>query len=152
MSNRILRFASLSLVCACMLLIATHTPIFAKSDEAKTLIALDTDWSKAAEARNAEKVASFYADDAMVYPPNMPMVKGRADAQKIWAQALADPNSKMSWKTTSAGVNGNMGFTAGTYEESMSGKTTGTGKYLCVWQKGADGKWKATHDMWNSDK
>jgi ketosteroid isomerase-like protein len=25
------------------------------------------------------------------------------------------------------------------------------GKYLCTWEKQADGSWKAAHDMWNSD-
>jgi len=27
----------------------------------------------------------------------------------------------------------------------------GGGKYLCVWQRQADGSWKAVHDMWNTD-
>jgi ketosteroid isomerase-like protein len=27
----------------------------------------------------------------------------------------------------------------------------GKGKYVTVWRKGADGKWKTLHDIWNYD-
>jgi ketosteroid isomerase-like protein len=50
---------------------------------------------------------------------------------------------------------GDLGFTAGTYEDSFRGPggtlVTEKGKYLCTWAKQGDGTWKATHDMWNSD-
>ena len=155
MNKRILSFAVLCLICACAFALTTHFSFAKSDDDAKTLTALDNDWSKAAVARDVSKVASFYADDASVYPPNEKMVKGRAAAQKLWGEALNTPGYTISWKTVSAGTDGNLGYTAGTYTESMKaadGKTTnGTGKYLCVWRKGSDGKWKAIHDMWNSD-
>ena len=51
--------------------------------------------------------------------------------------------------------NGDLGFTAGTYEDSVKGPDGKTvnekGKYLCVWKKQKDGTWKAIHDMWNAD-
>lgn len=156
MQKQIMRFASLLLLCACTFLLSTNVSFAGEPDAAtKALIALDSDWSNAAVARDIDRVASFYADDAAVYPPNAPTVVGRKAAREVWAQMLADPNFKISWKTTSAGVDNNTGFTAGTYEDSLKdadGKTvTETGKYLCVWRKGSDGKWKAIHDMWNSD-
>jgi ketosteroid isomerase-like protein len=156
MGKSLLRFASLGVICACAVALSSPVSVAGAEDaKAKELVALDSDWSKAAVARNVDKVASFYAEDAVAYPPNEPAAVGRAAARKVWAAALNTPGYKVSWKTTSAGVDGNMGFTAGTYQESMKGpdgKTVvGHGKYLCVWRKGADGKWKAIHDMWNSD-
>ena len=125
------------------------------SAEAKALAKLDDDWSAAAATRDAKRVASFYAEDAMAYPPNEPMAVGRAGAEKVWAAYFAEPTYNLSWKTTHAEVNGALGYTAGTYEESYQGpdgKTVaGKGKYLCVWRKQSDGTWKAVHDMWNSD-
>jgi len=154
--SRFLRFALAVLLGVCTLVVSTHVSFAGAHDPgAKVLIALDDDWSKAAVARDVDRVASFYAEDASVYPPNEPGVVGRANAHKVWAGAFADPSYNLSWKTTSSGVDNNLGWTAGTYQESSKtpdGKVIhGKGKYLCVWRKGADGKWKAIQDMWNSD-
>lgn len=43
---------------------------------AKALIKLDDDWSKAAATKNADSVASFYAADAIAYPPNERVATG----------------------------------------------------------------------------
>ncbi len=126
-------------------------------DAAKALAKLDDDWSKAAATRDVERIASFYAEDAMVYPPNEPAVVGRAAAKKMWAALLADPSASISWKPSHAEVcrSGELGYTAGTYEfsiEAPDGKTIAEkGKYLCNWKKQSDGTWKAIHDMWNAD-
>jgi len=151
-----LQFAVAGVIWACAIVLSTPVFVAGAGDaKAKELIALDAEWSKAAVARNVDRVASFYADDAVAYPPNEPAAVGQAAARKVWAAALNTPGYQVSWKTVSAGVDGNTGFTAGTYQETSRGPdgkaVTGHGKYLCVWRKGADGKWKAIHDMWNSD-
>jgi ketosteroid isomerase-like protein len=122
---------------------------------AKALAKLDDDWSKAAATKDAERVASFYADDAIAYPPNEPAAVGKAAAKKVWAAYFADPTFAISWKTTHAEVTGGLGFTAGTYEDSFKGPDGQTvrekGKYVCVWRKQKGGTWKAIHDIWNAD-
>jgi len=125
--------------------------------DAKALTKLDDEWSKAAATKDAERVASFYAEDAVAYPPNEPVAVGRTAAKKVWASYFADKSFSISWKTVYAEVakSGELGFTAGTYEDSFTGpdgkKVTEKGKYLCTWKKQKDGTWKAVHDMWNSD-
>jgi ketosteroid isomerase-like protein len=139
--------------------LAPAAPAFAAGIDAnaRALAKLDDDWSKAAATRDAERVAAFYAEDAITYPPNEPMTTGRAAAKKVWAAYFADPTFKISWKTLHAGVSksGDLGFTTGTYEDSYKGPdgklVTENGKYVCIWQKQKDGSWKAIHDTWNSD-
>lgn len=124
---------------------------------AAQLTQLDDAWSAAAATRNADSVASFYATDGVAYPPNMPVAVGQAAARDVWAGGFADSTYAISWTTTTARVaaSGDMGFTAGSYQESYRGAdgnpVTKTGKYLCVWARQADGSWKATNDMWNAD-
>ena len=102
-------------------------------------------------------MASFYAADAIAYPPNESLASGQAAAKKVWASYFADPTYAISWTTQHAGVSksGDLGFTAGSYEESFRKPdgtlATGKGKYLCTWARQADGTWKAIHDMWNAD-
>lgn len=124
---------------------------------AQQLVQLDDAWSVAAASRNADSVASFYAEDAVAYPPNMPVAVGRAAARDVWAGAFVEPTYNLSWVTTASGVapSGDLGYTAGTFQDSYTGPdgttVSATGKYLCVWKKQADGSWKAVHDMWNYD-
>jgi uncharacterized protein (TIGR02246 family) len=143
-------------VLLCAALVAVPLALSGEMDaNAKALAKLDDDWSAAAATRDAAKVASFYAEDALAYPPNEPVAVGRAAAQKVWAAYFADPSFRISWKTTHAEVNGDLGFTSGTYEDSFKGPdgklVEEKGKYLCVWKKQKDGSWKAIHDMWNAD-
>ena len=122
---------------------------------AKTLTKLDDDWSKAAATKDADRVASFYAEDAIAYPPNQSMSTGRAAAKTVWASYFADKSFSISWKTTHAGASGDLGFTTGAYDLSFNGAdgkpVSDKGKYVCIWKKQKDGSWKAIHDIWNSD-
>jgi len=136
------------------------SPTLAGGDDApaKALAALDDAWSKDAQSKDAKKVASYYADDAIAYPPNMPLASGRAAAEKVWAGFFEDKGFvSIAWKTVHAEVakSGELGFTAGTYEVKFNGPDgkpgVEKGKYLCNWRKQKDGSWKAVHDMWNTD-
>ncbi|MCU0223372.1 MAG: DUF4440 domain-containing protein [Acidobacteria bacterium] len=155
-SGRTRMHRGLAAIAALAVVAATAFALAGDMDaNAKALARLDDDWSAAAATRDAAKVASFYADDALAYPPNEPVAVGKAAAQKVWAAYFAEPSFRISWKTTHAGVNGDLGFTSGSYEDSYKGAdgklVQEKGKYLCVWKKQKDGNWKAIHDMWNSD-
>jgi len=148
----------MTLLGLCAVLFSGSSVFAADMDAAaKVLVKLDDEWSAAAAKKDVDLVLSFYAEDAMVYPPNEPVAIGREAARKTWAAFLTDPTSSISWKTTHAEVSasGELGFTAGTYEDSFKGAdgklVTEKGKYVCVWKKGKDGKWKAIHDIWNTD-
>lgn len=140
-----------------VLLAASCAPSADTAAMAKTLTQLDDDWSKAAATKNADDVASFYAADAIAYPPNEPVAIGQAAAKRVWASYFADSTFSISWKTEHAGVSksGDLGFTAGSYEDSYRGPdgtlVTERGKYVCTWAKQPDGSWKAIHDIWNAD-
>ena len=137
---------------------ATDTPPAVDVEAmAKNLTQLDDDWSKAAGTKDVDRVASFYAEDAIAYPPSAPIAVGQAAAKQVWASYFADSTFAISWKTDHAAVakSGDLGFTAGTYEASWKGAdgnpAVEKGKYLCNWKKMPDGSWKAIHDMWNAD-
>src|SRR6267142_5345210 len=97
--------AVLSMAVAFSVLVPASSALAADMDaNAKALAKLDDDWSKAAATRDADRVASFYAEDAIAYPPNEPAAVGRPAATKVWASYFADPSFKISWKTDHAGV------------------------------------------------
>jgi ketosteroid isomerase-like protein len=118
---------------------------------------LDTQWSAAAGAKDVEKTISFYSADAIVMPPNASAAATKEAIRKIWQDLLASPGLVISWKATKVEVakSGDIGFVSGTYELTMndaSGKPVNDhGKYVEVWEKQSDGKWKCGADIWNSD-
>jgi ketosteroid isomerase-like protein len=126
------------------------------ADEA-ALKNLDAEWSRAAGGKDLDKTASYYADDALVLPPNMAAINGRQQARGMWQGMFSVPGFGGGWKASKVEVahSGDLGYVTGTYELSetdASGKpATDKGKYLEVWKKQADGNWKCVVDMFNSD-
>ena len=118
---------------------------------------LDGQWSAAAGAKDLEKTISFYSEDAIVLPANAPAATTKDAIRNTWKELLASPGLAISWKTTKVEVakSGDVAYTTGTYELTMN-DASGTpvndhGKYVEVWKKQADGKWKVAVDIWNSD-
>ncbi|HEX5832474.1 MAG TPA: DUF4440 domain-containing protein [Pyrinomonadaceae bacterium] len=126
------------------------------ADEA-TLRNLDAEWSKAAGAKDLEKTASYYTDDAIVLPPNMPVIQGKQQARAMWQGMFSVPGFGGGWKATKVEVarSGDLGYVTGAYELSetdASGRPiVDKGKYLEIWKKQPDGSWKCVADMFNTD-
>jgi ketosteroid isomerase-like protein len=123
----------------------------------QTLRDLDVQWAKAVEAKDLDKSVSYYSDDAIVLPPNAAIATTKEAIRNIWKDLLASPGLVFRWKTTKVEVakSGDMAYSSGTYELTMNdagGKPVNDhGKYIVVWEKQADGKWKCGADIWNSD-
>ena len=118
---------------------------------------LDAQWSAAAGAKDLEKTVSFYSEDAIVMPPNAPADTTKETIRKGWKDLLASSGLVISWKTGKVEVakSGDLACLSGAYELTIndaSGKPVSDhGKYVEVWEKQSDGKWKCGTDIWNSD-
>ena len=123
-----------------------------ESANERAVRAADAEWSKVAGAKDLEKTVSYYAEDAVVLPPNQPMVTSKDGIRNLW-KGFLDSLTDISWKTTRVETSnsGNMGYLVGTYAMTMKDGAKDTGKYCEVWKKQADGKWKVVVDMFSSD-
>jgi len=128
-----------------------------KSAIEKALRDLDAQWSAAAGAKDVDKTVSYYSDDAIVLPPNASAATTKEAIRSAWKEMLTSPGAAVSWKATKIEVakSGDLACLSGTYEFAIndaSGKPVNDhGKYVEVWEKQADGKWKCGTDIWNSD-
>jgi uncharacterized protein (TIGR02246 family) len=119
--------------------------------------ATDTRWQEAVKARDAERAAAFWADDATIYPPNAPAIIGKDAIHAYVAGAFASPDFSITWTTDKVEVAkaGDMAYSSGsdqiTYRgegnKLVSEKTHG----VVVWKKQANGLWRAEIDIWNAD-
>jgi len=118
---------------------------------------IETEWSKAAATKDVERFASFYADDATAFGPGTPMVTGKDAIRKTLDVFFATPGVSLSLQLTKVEVSrgGDLAYCSGTYTGTMNdpkGKpVTDKGKYVVVYKKQPDGKWKCVADIWNTD-
>lgn len=147
----------LALIAAFLLTSCTQAtaPDTRAADEA-ALRATDEEWSATAGKKDVDATVAFYADDAVVLPPNAPMTSERKTIRETWA-AMLGPGSSISWKVSKVEVAkaGDLGYIYGTYQLTMAdprgAAVNDTGKFLEVWRKQADGKFKCIVDAFNSD-
>lgn len=105
------------------------------------------------QAKNAARLASFYASDAVVATPGR-TVEGAEAVGKALAEDLADPGFKLSFTNarTDAAASGDLAWTSGSYQVSYTNRQTkqvenGEGTYVTVFRKQADSAWKAVADV-----
>jgi uncharacterized protein (TIGR02246 family) len=113
--------------------------------------------SKAIAAKDLEGFLSFFADDASGFYPNMPIITGKDALRQAWKTVLAMPGFSFSFELVKveASRSGDLAWGHGTCTRTMNdatGKTvTDKGKYVIVYKKQTDGKWKVVADIGNFD-
>lgn len=119
-----------------------------------TLRKLDAEW---AQTKSVDGWLSFYADDAIVLPPNDKAAHGKEAARKSVAELLGLPGLQLTWSDyrVEIAASGDFAYIAGAYTMSFNDaagkRISDEGKTLEVWKLQADGKWKCVADTWNSD-
>ena len=106
------------------------------------------------EARDAAKVNSYYAPDAIIATAGRPAAKDGRAVSKAIKDDLADPNFKMSLshEKTEVAASGDLAYRRGSYKISATNPQTKKvedidGTYLTVFRKQADGSWKIVEDF-----
>jgi ketosteroid isomerase-like protein len=141
---------------SCVLLLAGCHSSTQASDEA-AVRQTDRDWSKAAQSKKVDYWVAFYADDAVILPPNDHKASGQESVRKVIGELLAMPGLTLAWEPAKVEVarSGDLAYTQGAYEltsNDANGKpTTDHGKTVEIWKKQTDGRWKCVVDMWSSD-
>lgn len=128
-----------------------------RASDVAALRALDEQWSGTAAKNDLDGTVAFYADNAVLLPPNAPIATDRKSIRDSWA-GLLGPNTAISWKVSKAEVasSGELGYVYGAYSLAIQDPKGGapvrdTGKFVEVWEKQANGAWKCVVDTYNSD-
>ena len=134
----------------------SNQPPDTRAADESTIKNLDAQWSQAAASNDVHATISYYADNASVLPPNAPIADSGPAIQAVW-ESLLGPGNSVSWQPSKVQVSrsGDLAYVIGVYQaaskDSRGNPVQDHGKYVEVWNKQADGKWKAVADIFNSD-
>jgi ketosteroid isomerase-like protein len=101
----------------------------------------------AMRAGNVDGFMTFYADDAVLMPPNAPAFNGAENVRKFWGGLLAAGTTDVDLTTDDVIVSGDLAVERGHFELTKPFKDSG--KYIVVWRN-RGGKWQIVDDIFNS--
>lgn len=122
--------------------------------DVKALTDNETQWNSDWAAKDVDKLAAHYADDAVLMAPGMDPWKSRDAIKSGLSGMTSDKALSLKFKASKVEVSksGDIGYTQGDYEMTMTDPATHKvakdhGTYVTTYRKQADGSWKAVADI-----
>ncbi len=138
------------------LLVGCSEPVVDRDAEAQGLMQLSREWSTMVGAGDFEAAIDVWADDALMLPPDFPVLSGKSAISEYVAGTASIPGFKISWEPDSAHISksGDMAYLIERNVIEMDGengeKIVTHGKVVTVWRRDSQGRWKNVVDMWNT--
>jgi ketosteroid isomerase-like protein len=126
------------------------------STERKRLLERDAEWvAVASEGRDVDRILSYWTDDAVVFPPGLPPLIGKAALREYVENSLRIPGFKISWESTDVKFSPDLKLAYMFSENSvtMNGPddkpVTTKGRAVTIWRREPNGEWRCAVDIWN---
>lgn len=126
------------------------------SGDADAIRAVGKTYAAAVDAGDLDRWVETFAEDAIVLPPDQPLVTGRAAIREWVKQSFFDPfKMQLSFSFADVVVAGDWAFTHGPYTLRLTPKdgrpaVEGKGKFVNVFRRRPNG-WRYARVIWNSD-
>jgi len=124
------------------------------SKEADAIRLGESQWNASIASKDVAGYMSHYAPNVVMMNAGAPVVSGSQAAQTSVNEMFKDPNFSLIFSADRVEIakSGDMAYSQGHYTLSMSdmtthAKTTQSGSYVTVYEKQADGSWKAVADI-----
>lgn len=108
-------------------------------------------FKEAFNKQDAASLAMAFTEEATLMPPNMPLLKGRAGIQSFWKTGFTRGVSHIEKTPVEIQVLGDTAIEMSHYVVTVAERKV-QGKDILVWQRGTDGRWRITADIWNNDQ
>ena len=126
------------------------------SDRAR-LLQRDAEWAAAAsEGRDVDRILSYWSEDAVVLPPGLPPVVGKAALRQYLDASLQIPGFRITWtsRDVTFSPDGQLAYMFSRNSVTMSAPDgvpmTTEGRAVTIWRRDPDGEWRCSVDIWNA--
>ena len=100
-----------------------------------------------------DALVAVYAEDGIAAPGGRDFVRGHDALRELWALPEGRIVTHHAARPVELHVAGDLAYDWGYYEGAVTqdgeARPPFRGKYLIVWQREPDGRWRIAHDMWN---
>jgi uncharacterized protein (TIGR02246 family) len=102
-------------------------------------------------AHDIDALVETFTEDGVELPPGSPAIVGR-EAYRAHCEVLLQHAGEFSWNFDIAElvVTGDWAFEWGTFQFTAGDGSEDKGKYLWVYQRGADDQWRFARTIYNS--
>ena len=128
------------------------------ASEKSQLLKRDAEWAAAAsEGRDVELILSFWTDDAVVIPPGLPLVVGKAALRRYVEGSMQIPGFRITWTSSDVtfSPDGKLAYMFSRNVVTMNAQdgtpTTTEGRAVTIWRRESDGEWRCAVDIWNAE-
>ena len=126
--------------------------------EKERLLRRDSEWARvASEGRDVDRILSYWTDDAVVLPPGLPSVVGKAALRQYVEGSMRIPGFRITWesKDVTFSPDGQLAYMFSRNEVTMNGPdgspVTTEGRAVTIWRRESDGEWRCAVDIWNAE-
>ena len=126
--------------------------------DVKALKDNETQWNQDFAAKDPDKLASYYADNAVLMTPGTPPSAGKDAIRNALRQLVSDPALSVKFQASRIDVakSGDLAYTQGSYTMRMTDPRTKKvvddhGSYVATFRRNSDGSWKAVADIATSE-
>ena len=111
-------------------------------------------FSEAYVQGDIDALVNVYAEDGIAAAGGRDFVRGHEALRDFWALPEGRVVTRHAATPVELHVEGDLAYDWGYYEGAVTqdgeARPPFRGKYLIVWQREADGRWRIAHDMWNT--
>jgi ketosteroid isomerase-like protein len=109
------------------------------------------DWERAYNAGDVDGIAALLTEDAVVMPPNAPIVEGRSAIKSWYREHFTNRVVPAKTDERELIVFGDMTYRQGVYALDLPDGTTEYGKFVELW-KNDNGQWRLHRSIWSSNE
>ena len=122
------------------------------------LLERDAEWAAAAsEGRDIELILSYWTDDAVVLPPGLPPIAGKAALRHYVEASMQIPGFRIGWSSSEVAFSPdrNLAYLFSQNAVTMNGPdgapVTTKGRAVTIWRRESDAQWRCAVDIWNAE-
>jgi ketosteroid isomerase-like protein len=123
------------------------------SGDSTAIVAAARAFSAAYMRGDAAAMAAMYTEDAAIFPEGTAAIEGRPAIERYWTLPAGRRVTNHVLTPDHIELHDGLALDYGrfTATSEVNGRASGPGfgKYVVVWRKGDDGRWRMQLDMWN---
>ena len=127
-----------------------------REDVVRIIHTIDREFMDAVVAKDAERVAALYAEDARIMMPGRPTISGRSEILNFYRAAFQGLVESIILDTTDIEVSGDLAYATGSNRITLTPPGEASreerGKYVAVYRRASAADWKVVIDSYSSNE